>query len=675
MPNPLDWTLRATVVLIIGLVLANHAGYFDREAKVPTTSVQHLSGREYFIADVLGYFPGAGVADLIYSADGNSNDRPLSFRLALLENGQRLRPPDCVHQDIVDQGNGRFCHWSNALLFSSSDNSDPRTNGRIYSIVQRAETARLIAVPVLAVLALLAWRQRRLSFETLPEFRFAAAAMRSAPLWYGISISLGLYIVGCYVFGAPPIPLIEPDSTAYWLGLSAVPVGYSVVLWAAYDVFGSLRGVAAVQILLFFTAVIAAQSGIARATGSAAAAGIAALLIFVFGAATSTAIWMLSESVFTSVLLLHVAAAGWAFARPTRLNLVLLALTAVIALTIRPAGYFVLGGIIFLAIFWSGRRLLVLRWAVCPLIVFALTYYGLGLVTRGHADQTNLGANLFGHVAHLYDASLPGLSPDLANTVDTPSMRRYRAERAETSDWLKLQEFEDVEFNRVLNDFYGELDKSGDNDREGVLLRLSILTIKNHPIGYLETVLQNLYAWFYKLILFTLPDVGARLAGEYQRFWPNIEEFRPFFGQANENITLEDVRNGFFLTSATVKIPLFQMPPTAAIIIKIAFAVGGAAASIGFLFGYARAGTQFLAYVFVLTLGGALLVALSTVFIPRYAIPLDPLVIITATVGAWHGLIIAAAGARRAARARRHGLRGQVLEHLTPSGRLPHAVD
>jgi len=43
----------------------------------------------------------------------------------------------------------------------------------------------------------------------------------------------------------------------------------------------------------------------------------------------------------------------------------------------------------------------------------------------------------------------------------------------------------------------------------------------------------------------------------------------------------------------------------------------------------------FVAYVSVLAFGGALVVSLSTVFIPRYTIPIDPLIIIAACLGIW----------------------------------------
>lgn len=55
--------------------------------------------------------------------------------LKLYEDGVEIGPAHAVHEDIRKQGKGRFSHWGSTLLFSASDNSDPRTNGRKYTYV------------------------------------------------------------------------------------------------------------------------------------------------------------------------------------------------------------------------------------------------------------------------------------------------------------------------------------------------------------------------------------------------------------------------------------------------------------------------------------------------------------------------------------------------------------
>jgi hypothetical protein len=52
----------------------------------------------------------------------------------LLENGVLLGPANSLHADIRMLGQGRFSFWYDYVYFSTSDNSDPRTNGRRYEI-------------------------------------------------------------------------------------------------------------------------------------------------------------------------------------------------------------------------------------------------------------------------------------------------------------------------------------------------------------------------------------------------------------------------------------------------------------------------------------------------------------------------------------------------------------
>jgi pectate lyase len=40
------------------------------------------------------------------------------------------------HAAIRDLGEGRYSHWDRALIFSASDNGDPNTNGRRYSLIK-----------------------------------------------------------------------------------------------------------------------------------------------------------------------------------------------------------------------------------------------------------------------------------------------------------------------------------------------------------------------------------------------------------------------------------------------------------------------------------------------------------------------------------------------------------
>src|SRR5262249_9738070 len=65
-------------------------------------------------------------------------------RLILLEDGKPLGPPHQVHEVVRNKGGGRYSHWGTGLHFSTSDNSDPRTNGREYTIRIQQTLAGLV---------------------------------------------------------------------------------------------------------------------------------------------------------------------------------------------------------------------------------------------------------------------------------------------------------------------------------------------------------------------------------------------------------------------------------------------------------------------------------------------------------------------------------------------------
>ena len=67
------------------------------------------------------------------------SDRDSSSRLTLFEDGRELGPGHAAHEDIRRIGQGRFSHWGSELYFSTSDNSDPSTNGRHYEVRERRQ--------------------------------------------------------------------------------------------------------------------------------------------------------------------------------------------------------------------------------------------------------------------------------------------------------------------------------------------------------------------------------------------------------------------------------------------------------------------------------------------------------------------------------------------------------
>ncbi|WP_417393975.1 transglutaminase-like domain-containing protein [Gimesia chilikensis] len=68
---------------------------------------------------------------ILHEADSQSRSTCI-----LLEDGQPLPHPHALHKRIRETGKGHYSHWTpTTLYFSTSDSSDPRTNGRKYELV------------------------------------------------------------------------------------------------------------------------------------------------------------------------------------------------------------------------------------------------------------------------------------------------------------------------------------------------------------------------------------------------------------------------------------------------------------------------------------------------------------------------------------------------------------
>ncbi len=70
--------------------------------------------------------------------DTDGNDQPYRSPLRLLEDGTELGPGHALHATIQDAGDGRYSFWMGVVYFSTSDGSDPNTNGRVYSVERAA---------------------------------------------------------------------------------------------------------------------------------------------------------------------------------------------------------------------------------------------------------------------------------------------------------------------------------------------------------------------------------------------------------------------------------------------------------------------------------------------------------------------------------------------------------
>lgn len=100
---------------------------------------------------------------LLEPAPTDELTRPTICPHRVLEDGVALSPYHSVHADIVAVGKGRNSFWLSYALMSTSDNSDPRTNGRTYELeIGTRVPPWLMMVAAIAALVPAVWLQRNL---------------------------------------------------------------------------------------------------------------------------------------------------------------------------------------------------------------------------------------------------------------------------------------------------------------------------------------------------------------------------------------------------------------------------------------------------------------------------------------------------------------------------------
>ena len=127
-------------LLLLGLWLMRPTLHVD----IAPEHIRPVAGLPYAVPVPQAEFP--------YAVRGDGARSLRRSTLVLYEDGARLGPAHAPHRHIRDVGRGAYSQWGRILIFSSSDNTDPRTNGRRYSFDVTAEPAPGLAWFARAVL-------------------------------------------------------------------------------------------------------------------------------------------------------------------------------------------------------------------------------------------------------------------------------------------------------------------------------------------------------------------------------------------------------------------------------------------------------------------------------------------------------------------------------------------
>ncbi len=141
---------RTGVAVVLGInifILISLAGVLEKSWPIKEKDLRHDQGHAYrliFSPDTYGLF-----------SFPDDHHKSQASRLRLFEDGKPLGPPHILHKTIRETGLGHFSHWEGLVYFSASDNTDPRINGRRYSIGHPLMVSPAIALVFAVLLAFL----------------------------------------------------------------------------------------------------------------------------------------------------------------------------------------------------------------------------------------------------------------------------------------------------------------------------------------------------------------------------------------------------------------------------------------------------------------------------------------------------------------------------------------
>lgn len=93
--------------------------------------------RRRYRGELTGFRAEQGHCFVATIRDGVPSDADIGSALVVYENGVPLPHPHSAHDDIRSHGGGRYSHWTSNVYLATSDNSDPRSNGRSYTVAER----------------------------------------------------------------------------------------------------------------------------------------------------------------------------------------------------------------------------------------------------------------------------------------------------------------------------------------------------------------------------------------------------------------------------------------------------------------------------------------------------------------------------------------------------------
>jgi hypothetical protein len=487
---------------------------------------------------------------LLYRFEGEGVGRAIGSTMSLFENGVELGPAHTNHQSIREKGGGAYSHWGPALYFSSSDGTDPRTNGYRYRVQGRAELRGSVALiglgmSMLAVVA--AWKLMRIPGRLVAPFGAALVAIGAACL---MMISyIEIYDLSLFY------PLLTPDSWSFIANNVTRGFFYPTILHVLNLLDPSNRLVVPLQLTFLFASFGLVGWSVARLVQSSLLGAMTTLLLVINTALTGFTLMIMSEALYTGLLCLNMAACLWMLKGRARAAIVAAGVTAALAILVRPAAYSLLPTLLLLAILARLAMRSVLIGLALPIVCLLGVGSLLNWTNQGMFFTQSIGGlSLLGHVLPLANPATDRPPADLQAiyrevTTATAAESTARDALFPVDYWQATSN----QYNKLLwgiaaprmsayvsqraDQGSRSLFPSGDavdtnwryNEINRLSMRLAVSIILDHPFEYVRLVAAHLIgSWVNMFLSYNrLAEGAASLSSNAIIFaeWPSVKEY------------------------------------------------------------------------------------------------------------------------------------------------------
>jgi hypothetical protein len=205
-----------------------------------------------------------------------------------------------------------------------------------------------------------------------------------------------LIVYGIFFFGRITFGI---DTPTYFFSSPWVPLGYPFFLSFIKNTVG-LKWTATIQITLLVASCVLVSLSIRKLTDRWISGAVALILLLGHTEVFHLHGVLVSEGLYIPLLLLNVCSALYLIAGQSRFSATMVGTTAAAAMFVRPAGYFIsMGPVFLLACLRNSSRYLPLAVLAVLLAVTWLVNYAV----RGSAAQSQTGRVLFPHVAFSFE--------------------------------------------------------------------------------------------------------------------------------------------------------------------------------------------------------------------------------------------------------------------------------